>query len=157
MIYWLDTSISLQSLIWLFLAVFMVHDFEEIIWVESWIDQHFDSLYSSVPRILRRNVESFRGMKSSQFALAVALEFIVFIPFTWLAAVRHQYLFFLEFYLILFAHVFSHIGQSFYLRNYTHSVATAVSVNFPYSLHLFYRLNQAGIIHSGAMLMNSFF
>lgn len=30
-------SISLQTLVWLFIVAFVIHDLEEIIWVEPWM------------------------------------------------------------------------------------------------------------------------
>ncbi|REE67304.1 uncharacterized protein with HXXEE motif [Paenibacillus taihuensis] len=144
---WLNTHISLNSLIWLFIATFMIHDFEEIIFVERWMGRNYLSARSALPKPLRRWFDSFQNIKSSQFAVAVALEFIIFIPTTIMAADFHHFLLFIGFNAILFIHVFTHISQSLFLRMYTPGVITAVFVTLPYSIYLFYRLSDLGILN----------
>lgn len=144
---WLDAVIDLHSLIWMFPAIFMIHDLEEIIWVESWTEQHFHRLYANAPQPMKRLVQSFHGMKSSQFAVAVALELIIFLPTTLLASDFHHELLFIGFNLVLFLHVFTHLGQSLLLKMYTPGVGTAVFVLAPYTLYLFHRLAQSGILN----------
>jgi hypothetical protein len=146
---WLDSVIDLHTLIWLFPVFFMIHDFEEIIWVESWTEIHVETLYATVPKPFKRVVKSFHGMKSSQFAVAVALEFIIFLPVTLMASDFHHYLLFIGFNLILFLHVFTHLGQSLLLKMYTPGVVTAVFVLPPYTFYLFHRFAHAGILHWG--------
>lgn len=54
-------------------------------------------------------------VKSSQFAVAVFLEFIVFILVTYYAVEHQGYLFFDGFNFLLLIHVFTHLAQSIYL------------------------------------------
>lgn len=140
MIEWLDSNISLHSLIWLFLAAFMLHDFEEIIRVEPWYRKHYQTVLGRVPKRLHKDISSFARMTSSQFAVAVCIEFIVFVPFTFMAAERGSYLFFLGFNAVLLFHVFMHVGQALYVRMLVPGVVTAVLITLPYSVYLFYRL-----------------
>ncbi|NRD78055.1 HXXEE domain-containing protein [Bacillus sp. BRMEA1] len=144
---WINSHLSLNSVIWLFLASFMVHDFEEIIFVESWMSKHYEKVSLVIPKLFRKGFESYRNIKSSQFAAAVAIEFVIFIPTTILAADFHHYLLFIGFNAVLMIHVFTHLFQSLLLRMYTPGVATAVVVVLPYSIYLFYRQNQAGILN----------
>jgi hypothetical protein len=144
MIAWLDSILSLQSIIWLFLAAFILHDFEEIIVVEPWIKKNYQHLLDAAPPAFKRTVESFYDITSGQFAVAVLIEFIVFIPTTWFAAETDHNLLFLAFNVVLFLHVFTHLGQSLILKKYTPGVVTALVITLPYSLYLFYRLFQAG-------------
>lgn len=133
----LNQSVSIPSLIWLFLAI---HDFEEIIFVEGWAKKRYGSVYQTIPSFYRPIFRIFNGMTSSQFAFAVFIEFIVFIPVTYLAAEQQMFTWFLGFNVIVFLHVFTHAGQALLLRMYTPGVITAITVTLPYSLYLFYRL-----------------
>jgi hypothetical protein len=144
---WLNTHISLNSLIWLFIATFMIHDFEEIIFIERWMSRYHVIVCSVLPKCFRRWFNSFQSIKSSQFSVAVALELIVFIPTTILAAEFHSYLLFIGFNAILLIHVFTHFFQSLILRMYTPGVVTAIVVTLPYSVYLFYRLADMGILN----------
>ncbi len=143
---WLNSHIHLNSLIWLFIAAFMIHDFEEIIFIESWTSKHYEAVYLLLPKPLRRGFRLFRNIKSSQFSVAVALEFIVFVPVTLLAADFHHFLFFIGFNAILLIHVLTHLGQSIFFKMYTPGVITALFVTLPYSVYLFFRLYEAGIL-----------
>ncbi|MEW9702184.1 HXXEE domain-containing protein [Paenibacillus sp. SI8] len=152
--HWLNEHISLHSLIWLFIVTFMIHDFEEIIFVERWMNKNHASARLALPKPLRRRFDSFRNITSSQFAVAVALEFIIFIPTTIMAADFHYFLLFIGFNAILLIHVFTHLFQVFFLRMYTPGVVTAVFVTLPYSVYLFYRLAEIGVLN-WSLFLNS--
>ncbi|MFC5986954.1 HXXEE domain-containing protein [Marinicrinis lubricantis] len=136
----LDSAISVPSLIWLFLVAFMLHDFEEIIRIEPWFRRHHRRIFSKVPARFHKDLQSFSRMTSSQFAVAVCIEFIIFIPVTYLAAEKGMYLMFLAFNAVLLLHVFMHIGQALFVNMLVPGVTTAVFITLPYSLYLFYRL-----------------
>ncbi|MWC28606.1 HXXEE domain-containing protein [Paenibacillus sp. MMS18-CY102] len=146
MLAWLDSALSLQSLIWLFLAAFMIHDFEEIIVIESWMKRNFHQMQDAVPAVFRRKLREMGNVRADRFAFAVALEFIVFIPATWLAAEREVYLFFAGFNVVLLIHVLTHLGQSLIVRKYTPGVVTAILVTLPYSVYLLYRMADAEVM-----------
>lgn len=150
----LDSAISIKSLIWLFLVAFMLHDFEEIIRIEPWYRKNFGSIYGKVPARFRKEVQSFSRMTSSQFAVAVCIEFIIFVPFTFMAAEQGQYLLFLGFNAVLLLHVFMHVGQAVYLKMLVPGVVTAVGITFPYTVYLFYRLLSENLIEISDILLS---
>lgn len=152
MIEFLDSSISIHSLIWLFLAAFMLHDFEEIIRIEPWFRRHKRTIFNKVPKRLHKDVQSFSNITSSQFAVAVCIEFIIFVPFTFLAADKGIYLMFLGFNAIMLLHVFMHIGQALFLNMLVPGVVTAVCITLPYSIYLFYRLLTEDIVEISDIL-----
>lgn len=133
-------TITIQSLVWLFLVAFMLHDLEEIIVVESWIKSNKLQVMHKVPVRISRPLDKVLDITSAQFAVAVLLEFIVFIPFTYLAAEQGSYFVFLAINTLFLLHVFTHVGQSLYLKQYTPGVVSAVIVILPYTLYLFYTL-----------------
>lgn len=142
----LNGWVSVNTLLWLFPVFFMLHDFEEIIFIESWWKKYGHAVLPKLPSALQPRVMKMAGMTSGQFAVAVMLEFIVFIPITYAASERGVYLLFLGCNAVLFLHVFTHVGQSLYLRRYTPGVVTAVVFALPYPAYLFYRLTQEGIV-----------
>ncbi|GIP31856.1 HXXEE domain-containing protein [Paenibacillus sp. J2TS4] len=140
MIEWLDSAISTHSIIWLFLAAFMLHDFEEIICLEPWFQKHYDSILPKVPESFRSLIDYASQVKAPQFAIAVCTEFVFFIPSTWLAADYGYYPLFLGINAVMILHVFMHLGQSIYVRKLTPGVLTGAGILLPYSLYLYYRL-----------------
>lgn len=133
-----DTTI--QTLIWFFLVAFLLHDLEEIILVEPWIKKNKNKVISKIPERLHSRLDKLLNITSSKFTVAVLLEFIIFIPFTFIAAEQGKYFVFLSFNTLFFLHVFTHLGQSLYLKMYTPGVVSAIFITLPYSIYLFYRM-----------------
>lgn len=148
-----DSIISINSLMWLFLAAFMIHDFEEIIFVESWMKKNYERIHKLVPDALGNLLKEMSNVKSSQFAVAVFVEFIVFVPVTYMAVEHHQYILFVGFNVLLFIHVFMHLAQAIYVRSCTPGVITGVLVVLPYSLYLFYSMLDQELITMKQLLL----
>ncbi|WP_144932304.1 HXXEE domain-containing protein [Paenibacillus sp. 32O-W] len=140
MLSYIDSAVSIQSLIWLFLAAFMLHDFEEIIRMENWFRKAGRTVILKVPQPFDKIVSSASQITTAQFAFAVCVEFMVFVPVTYLAAEHNHYLLFIGFNAVLLLHVFMHIGQALFVRMLVPGVTTAVLITLPYTLYLFYRL-----------------
>lgn len=142
----LDGWFSVHTLLWLFPAVFMLHDFEEIIFIDGWYKKHGEAIRPRIPVRMRPGFERVASMTSGQFAVAVLVEFILFIPITYAASERGAMLLFLSCNAVLLLHVFTHLGQSLYLRRYTPGVVSAVLLTTPYTLYLFDRLIREGVV-----------
>jgi len=115
-------EMTIQTLIWLFIVIFVLHDLEEIIWVEVWAKKNKNHVIKKVPPWLGNRLNKMLTITSGQFAFAVLLEFILFIPFTFIAAEYGRYFAFLAFNTLFLLHVFTHLGQTLYLRMYTPGV-----------------------------------
>jgi len=50
----LDSVISLNSVIWLFLIAFIIHDLEEIIFVESWMKKNYNYIQQKTPSLFKK-------------------------------------------------------------------------------------------------------
>jgi len=145
---------STQTLVWLFIVVFLLHDLEEIIWVEPWIKKNRIRVMTKVPARMKRSIGSMFNITSSQFAVAVLIEFLVFIPFTFVAAEQGKFFLFIAFNAIFLVHVFTHLGQSLYLKMYTPGVISAVIIVLPYTVYVFNRLLHEGLITWGELLLS---
>ncbi|WP_178024672.1 HXXEE domain-containing protein [uncultured Paenibacillus sp.] len=147
-------NISVTSLVWLFLVAFVIHDMEEIIWVGPWAKRNRHKVAVAVPPRMKRSLMQMLNITSGQFAVAVLLEFIVFVPFTLMAAEQGRFFIFLSFNTLFFLHVFTHAAQSLYLKMYTPGVVTAVLIVLPYSLLLFYRVLSEKLVTWGEILLS---
>lgn len=147
-------NLSVTSLVWLFLVSFVIHDMEEIIWVGPWSKRNRHKVAVAVPQRMKRSLTQMLNITSSQFAVAVLLEFTVFVPFTLMAAEQGRFFIFLSFNTLFFLHVFTHVAQSLYLKMYTPGVVTAVLIVLPYSLLLFHRLLSEKLVTWGEILLS---
>lgn len=58
----------------IFPILFMLHDFEEIIWGHQWLKRNIYSL--QIPKFVKRMLRYVANLSSRQFTLAVMEEFI---------------------------------------------------------------------------------
>ena len=118
MIYFLNTQISLVTLLWLFPITFLIHDFEEIIFVESWFKKNYTKLLPRIPNHLKTTFHDLSMTTAARFSIPVFFQFIIYIVATYLAVEKDFFGPFIGFNVLMFLHVFMHIGQSLYLGTY---------------------------------------
>ena len=152
MLYWLNSNISLATLLWLFPITFLFHDFEEIIFVEPWFKKHYRGLKEKVPKPMKKLFEDLSKSSSGSFAVPVFIQLILYTFSTYLAVEKQFYGMFVGFNIVLFLHIFTHVGQWIFFKVYTLGVSTALIITLPYSLYLFYRLLNGRIITPFDML-----
>ncbi|RDW21273.1 HXXEE domain-containing protein [Oceanobacillus chungangensis] len=139
----MEQWLNVQTLIWLFPIMFILHDFEEIIMVEKWLKRNSTSLYDTLPKKIADRVIKQFSMSTVQFAVAVLVIFLFVSSSTIMA---NQYVIqgllgniyiFTIITLTFFLHAFTHIGQSIVLRTITPGVFTSVIIIIPYSFVLY--------------------
>ncbi len=148
----LNGHIELLSLLWLFPVTFLFHDFEEILTVEKWGSKHGDQVRQSLPSFARNAFQSSFRMNTFHFAKDVLWVYSIIVLVTMLAVFFDFYLPFWAALHLYFLHVFTHIGQTLYLKQYTPGVITAVFPVLPYSLYAYYRLLSDQIVSPGDLL-----
>ena len=136
-------EIELHNALWLFVVVFMLHDFEEIINVENW-SQKTNHLVKNTNSKLKLLIWKFWNIDSHSFAKRDVFIFLVsssivflkvqFIDNHWTAVV------FLSFLSFVLFHNFVHIIQTIILKTYTPGLYTAVFLVTPYTVYLLNRL-----------------
>ncbi|WP_257535999.1 HXXEE domain-containing protein [Metabacillus litoralis] len=136
-------SLEIHNAIWLFLVIFMLHDFEEIISVESWSKKTSNLVESNDSR-LKKLIWSFWNINSHSFAKRDVVIFLVastivfikvqFIESEWVAIL------FMIFLCFVLLHNLVHILQTLILKTYTPVLYTAIGLVTPYTIYLFYRL-----------------
>lgn len=155
MLEWLNSHISIETLIWLFPITFMLHDFEEIIFVEAWFKKNYQKVLPRIPKEMKSTFEELASATSARFSIPVFLQFIVYLVASFIAVELKIYGLLLGVNVILFLHVFMHVGQSLFLGAYALGVGSAVFVTFPYSLYLFYRLLSEGLVSWNDLIFNT--
>ncbi len=139
MLSFINENISMITLIWLFPVIFMLHDFEEIIFVESWFKKNYYKVRPRVPASMLKTFESMSTVTSARFSIPVLFQLVIYIPACYLAAEQNMFGLFIGFTVLFFLHLFMHIGQSIFLSMYALGTGTSLLV-LPYFLYLFYRL-----------------
>mgnify|MGYP002396019335 CR=1 FL=1 len=161
MLSFLDQALSLPAVIWLFVAVFLVHDAEEIATAGWWVNTRRTRLEALAQRFrFARLVLRTISQTSSQFAGAVFVILLAVLLGSYTGArsaasgqgVPGPYLAMLG---ILFLHVFTHVGQAILFRGYAPGVVTAVLLALPYSLYAFHRVLAADLATWGGIVTAS--
>ncbi|UHA58767.1 HXXEE domain-containing protein [Metabacillus litoralis] len=121
----------------------MLHDFEEIISVESW-SKKTSNLVESNDSHLKKLIWSFWNINSNSFAKRDVVIFLVastivfikvqFIESEWTAIL------FMIFLCFVLLHNLVHLMQTLILKTYTPGLYTAIGLVTPYTIYLFYRL-----------------
>ncbi|MBS4537286.1 HXXEE domain-containing protein [Clostridium sp. D2Q-11] len=148
-------EISINTLIWLLPIVFMLHDFEEIILIVPWLENNFDYIRKKAPNFLERRIDKFANISTSQFALAVFLEFILFIIATFMAVEYGKFIFLIVLNSFLLIHGIMHIITVVILKRYAPFIITTILLIFPYCPYLFFRLLASDLITFKTILISS--
>lgn len=150
----MNANISLATLVWLFPITFLLHDFEEIIFVESWFKKNYLRLEPRIPKRMKTVFRDLSKTTAARFSIPVFMQFIVYIIASYLAVEKDFYHLFLGLNILLFLHVFSHVGQTIFFGAYALGVGTSLLVTLPYSIYLFYRLLNENIISYTDMIIS---
>ena len=128
---------SYSTIVWLLPIVFMVHDFEEILFFKSWINKNRDYLSEKFPNLSKRFLR-LSSLSTSAFALAVAEEFALLSLITVGSVIFESYVLWLAAFMGFFVHLLLHLGQWIILRRYIPAIGTT----FPALLYCAYTLHE---------------
>lgn len=115
-------NVEFISLIWLFPLIFMVHDFEEIIFQEWWFNKERSTLLKKYPKVARE----YERISTAGFALAVSEEFIVLLVISLTAIVFQWYYLWLGTLLTFLIHLIIHIVQWAIYKKYIPAIITVI-------------------------------
>ncbi|MFD2442865.1 HXXEE domain-containing protein [Bacillus sp. CGMCC 1.16607] len=135
--------IEIHNAIWLFLVIFMLHDFEEMISVENWSRKTSHLVENSNNR-LKTLVWKFWNINSHSFAKRDVVIFfvgstIVYLKVQFIESGWAEILF-LSFLVFVLLHNLVHILQTLILKTYTPGLYTAIGLVTPYTIYLLNRL-----------------
>jgi hypothetical protein len=117
---------KIETIMWLFPIMFMIHDFEEILFMKSWGQRHSAALDAKMPARLRRLSHSTLDLSTPAFAFAVMLIFLTISVATLFSVEYNLYPFWLGMVIVYTLHAMIHIFQSIYLRMYIPALITSI-------------------------------
>lgn len=123
-------NIQFISLIWLLPIVFMIHDFEEIIFINWWMKKNEELISKNYPRIFNE----YNGMSTAAFALAVSEEFILLVGVTLASVVFNWYYLWLGALIGFLVHLLVHVFQWIVFKKYTPMIFTSF-IGIAYSIY----------------------
>ncbi len=115
-------NVEFISLIWLFPLIFMVHDFEEIIFQEWWFNKERSALLKKYPKVARE----YEMISTAGFALAVSEEFIVLLVIALTSIVFQWYYLWLGTLVTFLIHLIIHIVQWAIYKKYIPAIITVI-------------------------------
>ena len=130
-------------LICLFPIVFMLHDFEEIIMQQRWMERNADELSRRFP-VLRKQIMQLRELSTTGFAIAVAEEFIIISGVSVYAVLSRHYFLWMALFLAFGIHLLVHVGQFVLLRKYIPAIVTSL-LCLPYAVYVCYLFYSTGL------------
>ena len=127
------------TIIWLLPIVFMIHDFEEIIFFKSWINKNRDYLAKKFPKIAKRFLPRFDNLSTAAFALAVAEGFVLLSFITLGSVLLDNYLLWLAAFMGFFVHLLIHLIQWVVLKRYIPAIGTSF-LSLVYCVYVLYEI-----------------
>lgn len=109
-------KINFYRIVWLLPIIFMIHDFEEIIFFKGWLIKNKAYLSGRFPRLSKRLFSRFENLSVQAFSLAVAEEFVLLSIITIFSVVFDNYLLWLGVFMGFFIHLIVHIVQWIVIR-----------------------------------------
>jgi hypothetical protein len=127
---------DIKFLIALLPAVFMIHDFEEIIMSSPWLDKNRDEVKRRFPRagdILQTN---HNHLSMSGYAIAVLHEFLIVAFITYASLYFESYHWWFGLFAAFSVHLVAHIAQWIIYGKYIPVILTSI-LALPYCIYTF--------------------
>ncbi len=121
----------MEKIIWLLPTLFMLHDFEEIIFLKKWTKQKQGLLQRRFPVWGVRLLKHLDKCSTAAFAGGVAEEYVLLNIITLHAWWADVYWLWFGTFMVFFLHLFMHLGQALFFRGYIPGVVTSLLVIFP--------------------------
>lgn len=134
---------ELEILILLFPVVFMLHDFEEIIFFKPWLAKNGPMLKARFPLLANRLLTRFEGLTTGAFTVAVAEEFVLFSAVSFWAVWSGYYLPWLGLLTAFTLHLVVHLAQWVAVRRYVPVLVTSF-LALPYCIYAISRFAETG-------------
>lgn len=120
---------NLDLIVWISVALFLVHEFEEIVCIRPWLAKYRDD-----PRVQRQVFWSFRNTSTSVIAAMIFEEYVIFVAVAFAVVVFEQPAVFAGLMIPYALHLVSHIVEAVRLRLRTPSVLSSIAT-LPWCLY----------------------
>jgi hypothetical protein len=115
-----------EILIWLFPIVFMIHEFEEIIFMRWWVKKNKEQILNKYPKLGKQVLGQFDIVSTEAFSLIVAEEFLIVSFIVIFSAFTNNYDLYIGLILAFSIHLLTHLIQSIVLKRYTPAIITTL-------------------------------
>lgn len=129
-----------EAIVLLVIIVFMLHEFEEIIFIKPWLSRQRENT-----RISSHPFSAMRNISTSTIALLIAEEFILFSGIALAAVLLRCYSLFEGFLLLYSLHLVGHIFEPIRYKCSTPSFVTSV-LTLPWCVFGLYYLGAHGLV-----------
>jgi Protein of unknown function with HXXEE motif len=137
-----ENVMNIQVLMMMFPVVFMLHDFEELCFLESWIRKNADSLRNT---LIGKNWLTLEGYSTSAIGIGIMMMFL-FVSITSIVSVIFDLNALFAAAMIVFAiHNLFHIIQPILLRRYIPAMGSAL-ITLPYPLYVLRSMNSLNLL-----------
>ncbi|AQR98068.1 HXXEE domain-containing protein [Clostridium saccharoperbutylacetonicum] len=117
---------NMKVIVWLFPMLFIFHDFEEIIFMQSWICKNRGYLIERFPTLSKRLLPHFDNITTSSFAFGVAEEFILISIITVISYLTNWYTLWVGLFIAFTLHLVIHCMQTLIVRKYVPAIITSI-------------------------------
>ena len=136
---------GIESLLWLFLICFLIHEFEEIIYLGKFLSTNLERIKAHTPNKFHSIVDGLNTHSDSKFAFAVFEEIIVLAATITLCLSFNLYSLFVAVVIAYELHIVFHIIQSIIIRMYIPAVGSGIITSI-YCVACVYILHTQGMI-----------
>lgn len=119
---------NMQAIIWFFPILFIIHDFEEIIFIQSWISKNRYYLCEKFPTLSKKLLPHFDNITTASFAFGVAEEFILIIIITIISYKTNWFNLWIGLFIAFTTHLIIHCFQVLIIRKYVPAIVTSIIV-----------------------------
>ena len=141
---------DIKLLVALLPAVFMLHDFEELIMFAPWLKKNRDEVRRRFPPIDKILLKNHDRLSTSAYAVAVLHEFVVIGGITYLSLYFDAYHWWFGAFAAFTLHLFVHIGQWLIYGKYVPVVVTSI-LALPYCLYTFAQFRKVTSMSAGQL------
>lgn len=117
---------DIKVIIWLFPILFIFHDFEEMIFMQSWVSKNRHYLCERFPKLSKRLLHHFDNITTASFAFGVAEEFILITVITVISYVTNWYILWVGLFIAFTLHLIIHCFQILIVKRYVPAIITSV-------------------------------
>ena len=134
-----------EILIWIFPIIFMIHEFEEIIFIRWWLGKNREPILKKYPNLGKRVLRKFELISTETFSLIVAEEFLIVSFVVILSALTTNFNLYFGLIVAYFIHLLTHLIQAIAIRKYTPGIITTFLTGI-FCVFVFFRLVNSGLL-----------
>ncbi|WP_160687649.1 HXXEE domain-containing protein [Clostridium sp. C2-6-12] len=136
---------TMNSIVWIFPIIFMLHDFEEIIMAEAWGKRYKKAIDTTWPNHQPFALNYVNYCKTPTFSIGVEIIFLFFLLISLFSLIFQNYFIWYSAFLGITIHfVFIHVVLCIHFKHYVPGIVTSILFLFPSIWLLF---TTASILH----------